>query len=91
MVLNIATQAQVAFFPTPNSQKGAPTTTVDVPNGAGGIENILFLEGGSPVGTVGPNADTALLLRYFLDRESDASHEADVYAASVCVDGDSGV
>jgi hypothetical protein len=65
VVLNIATQAQISFFQKPNGQKGAATTTVNVPNGAGGIENILFLEGGSPVGSVGPNADTALVYATF--------------------------
>jgi hypothetical protein len=64
-VLNIATQAQVTFFQKPNSQKGAATTVVNVANGAGGIENILFLEGGDPVGPVGPNADTALVYATF--------------------------
>ena len=38
---------------------------VDVKNGAGGIENILFLEGGEPVGNKGPNADTALVYATF--------------------------
>ena len=38
---------------------------VDVADGAGGIENILFLEGGEPVGAQGPNADTALVYATF--------------------------
>ncbi len=64
-VLNIATQAEITFFQNPNSQAGAPTTTVPIPNGAGGIENILFLLGGNPVGNLGPNAQTALVYATF--------------------------
>jgi hypothetical protein len=64
-VLNISTQAKVTFFTNPNSQPGAATTVVNVANGAGGIENILFLEGGDPVGGVGANADTALVYATF--------------------------
>jgi hypothetical protein len=55
----------VTFFTNPNSQPGAATTVVNVANGAGGIENILFLEGGDPVGGVGANADTALVYATF--------------------------
>lgn len=64
-VLNIATQANITFFDAPNSHSGAPTTAVNVINGAGGIENILFLEGGEPVGARGANADTALVYATF--------------------------
>jgi hypothetical protein len=65
-VLNIATQASIKFFQNPNSTKPTdPTVTVNVANGAGGIENILFLEGGEPVGPKGPNADTALVYATF--------------------------
>ena len=64
-VLNIATQAQITFFTSPDSKAGDPTVVVDVKNGAGGIENILFLEGGEPVGNKGPNADTALVYATF--------------------------
>ena len=63
-VLNIATQATITFFQNPNSAPTDPTVTVKT-NGAGGIENILFLEGGEPVGNVGPNADTALVYATF--------------------------
>ena len=38
---------------------------VDVADGAGGVENILFLEGGEPVGAQGPNADAALAYAIF--------------------------
>jgi hypothetical protein len=65
VVLNICTQAQVTFFKNKNSKAGDPTVTVSVPNGAGGIENILFLEGGLPAGSVGPNALTALVYATF--------------------------
>ncbi len=64
-VLNIATQAKITFFQNPNSKAGGPTVLVSPANGAGGIENILFLEGGEPVGAVGPNADTALVYATF--------------------------
>ena len=65
MVLNIATQASITFFQKPNSKAGDPTTVVKPTFGAGGIENILFLEGGEPAGAVGPNADTALVYATF--------------------------
>jgi hypothetical protein len=64
-VLNIATQAKITFFQNPNSKAGDPTVVVGPANSAGGIENILFLEGGEPVGAVGPNADTALVYATF--------------------------
>jgi hypothetical protein len=64
-VLNIATQAQVTFFTNPNSKPGAATTPVNVPNGAGGIENILFLLGEDAVKSNGPNAQTALVYATF--------------------------
>lgn len=64
-VLNISTQAKITFFKNKNSKPTDPTVTVAVPNGAGGIENILFLEGGDPVGAVGANADTALVYATF--------------------------
>ena len=64
-VLNIATQANITFFKNPNSKAGDPTVVVMPTNGAGGIENILFLEGGSPVGAKGANADTALVYATF--------------------------
>jgi len=64
-VLNIATQATVTFFQNPNSKAGDPTIVVDPRNAAGGIENIVFLEGGEPVGVKGPNADTALVYATF--------------------------
>lgn len=64
-VLNVATQAQITFFENPNSHAGDPTVDVNVTEGAGGIENILFLEGGEPQGPKGPNADTALVYATF--------------------------
>ncbi len=64
-VLNISTQAKVTFFKNKNSKPADPTVTVNVTNGAGGIENILFLEGGDPAGTVGANAETALVYATF--------------------------
>jgi hypothetical protein len=64
-VLNIATQASITFFANPNSKAGDPTVVVKPTNGAGGVENILFLEGGDPVGAKGPNADAALVYATF--------------------------
>ncbi len=61
-VLNIASQKTVTFRPAPSS---TGTVSVDVPNAAGGIENMLFLEGGEPVGPKGPNANTALIYSTF--------------------------
>ncbi len=65
VVLNIATQANITFFKNPNSKTGDPTVVVSPTNGAGGIENILFLEGGEPTGPKGANADTALVYATF--------------------------
>jgi len=64
-VLNIATQASITFFKNANSHAGDPTVVVNPTNGAGGIENILFLEGGEPVGPKGANAGTALVYATF--------------------------
>ena len=64
-VLNIATQAAITFFTNPNTPPGGPTTVVNVIDGGGAPENILFLEGGEPVGPKGPNAQTALVYATF--------------------------
>jgi len=64
-VLNISTQANITFFKSPNSHAGDPTVAVTPTNGAGGIENILFLEGGEPSGARGANAATALVYATF--------------------------
>ncbi|HXZ06169.1 MAG TPA: heme-binding protein [Ktedonobacteraceae bacterium] len=63
-VLNIATQKQLTFLTQPN-KPGGPTVPVNVQDGAGGIENILFLEGGEPQGPKGPNAQTAQVYATF--------------------------
>ncbi len=63
-VLNIATQKQLTFLTQPNQPNG-PTVSVNVLDGAGGIENILFLEGGEPQGLRGPNAQTAQVYATF--------------------------
>jgi hypothetical protein len=60
VALNVATQPSVTFLTKPNDPQGA-TISVPVVNGGGGIENTLFLEGGQPVGAVGPNALTSLV------------------------------
>ena len=64
VVLNIASQAAVSFRDLPNQPAG-PSTVVNVTDAAGGIENILFLEGGEPVAPHGPNVDTALVYATF--------------------------
>ncbi len=63
-VLNIATQKQLTFLTQPNQPNG-PLKNVDISDGAGGIENILFLEGGEPQGAKGPNAQTAQVYATF--------------------------
>lgn len=64
-VLNVATRTQIPFFQQPNSKPNAnppaPTTVVNVPGAAGGVENIPFLTGGAPTGAKGPNAETAFV------------------------------
>lgn len=64
VVLNIATQRSVRFLTEPDSP-GGPTADIGVTDGAGGIENILFLEGGEPTGAKGPNAQTSLVYATF--------------------------
>lgn len=65
IAINIATQKNVTFFSNPNSKAGDPSSSVTETDGAGGIENILFLEGGEPAGAKGPNAQTALVYATF--------------------------
>ncbi len=65
VAINISTQSPVTFLNAPNSKAGSASTAVTVIDGAGGIENIVFLEGGEPTGAKGPNADTALVYATF--------------------------
>ena len=65
VVLNIATQAVVTFRVNPDSPPTGPTVDIAVAAGAGGIENIVFLEGGEPTGAQGPNAQTGLVYATF--------------------------
>lgn len=58
--LNIATQAPVVFRVNPDSPPAGPTLNIWADGAAGGIENILFLEGGEPTGALGPNARAGL-------------------------------
>jgi hypothetical protein len=81
VAINIATQATITFFQNANSDATAnpfpPTVQVNVPTGAGGTENILFLEGGEPIGAKGPNADTALVYATFwIEKVSHPDHES---------------
>lgn len=64
VALNIATQAGVDFLTQPNNPTG-PTQSVQVVDGGGGADNILFLEGGEPAGAKGPNAQTGLVYSTF--------------------------
>ncbi len=67
VALNIATQSEITFFKNANSKDPVrdPKIVVKPVDGAGGIENILFLQGGDPVGKVGPNADASLVYATF--------------------------
>jgi hypothetical protein len=65
VALNIASQAKITFFKNANSHAGDPTVVVSPIDGAGGIANIPFLEGGEPVGPKGENAGTALVYATF--------------------------
>lgn len=66
VALNIATQPAVTFLTQPDNPTG-PATNVAVTDGAGGIENILFLQGeeAPAAGAVGPNALTSLVYATF--------------------------
>jgi hypothetical protein len=66
VALNIATQPAITFLTQPNDPTG-PSAPVTVTDGAGGIENILFLEGEEPPapGAKGPNAQTSLVYATF--------------------------
>jgi hypothetical protein len=66
VALNIATQPSITFLTKPNDPTG-PSAPVNVIDGAGGIENILFLEGVEPPvpGAKGPNAQTSLVYATF--------------------------
>jgi hypothetical protein len=63
--LNIATQPTVTFRLRKDSPSTGPTVNVRVAGGTGGIENILFLEGGEPTGAKGPNAQPVLAYATF--------------------------
>ncbi|HKR49065.1 MAG TPA: heme-binding protein [Pseudonocardiaceae bacterium] len=67
VALNISTQSEIEFFVNANSkfENGDPTVTVRPVGGAGGIENILFLQGGDPVGSEGANANASLAYATF--------------------------
>jgi hypothetical protein len=60
--LNMATQSTVTFRLKKDSPLAGPTINIRVTGGAGGIENILFLEGGEPQG---PNAKAGLVYATF--------------------------
>jgi hypothetical protein len=65
VALNIATQQQIKFLNQPNDHNPNDTSTIDVVDGGGGVENIPFLDGGIPTGAQGPNAQTALVYATF--------------------------
>jgi hypothetical protein len=68
-VLNIATRTPLSFLKTANSGGAGPTVQVAVPQFGGGIENIQFLDGESPVVAGQPqaqeNAQTAVVYATF--------------------------
>ncbi|HCI80001.1 MAG TPA: hypothetical protein DHW02_09940 [Ktedonobacter sp.] len=73
-VLNIATQQTLSFRTQPNQPHGA-SINVNVPNGSGGIENILFLEGTAPQGPNGPNALTAqVYATFWIEKVQSVNH-----------------
>jgi hypothetical protein len=72
VALNIATQNPVTFRVNPDSPPTGPTSDIPVTDAAGGIENILFLDGetltlpgGPPGGAAAPNAQTSLVYATF--------------------------
>lgn len=71
VALNIATAKQISFFSEPDSftkpdgEPAGPTTTVSLPDAGGSLGNIPFLNGGTPTGPEGPNAETALVYATF--------------------------
>jgi hypothetical protein len=65
VALNIATQDTVAFWLCRNSPPKGPIVNARVKGAAGGIENILFLEGRELAGGQAPNAQTALVYATF--------------------------
>ena len=78
VALNIATQPSVTFLTQPNAPTG-PSAPVPVTDGAGGIENILFLLGEQPPlnGATGPNAQTSLVYATFwIEKVSHPGREA---------------
>jgi hypothetical protein len=78
VALNIATQSTITFLGQPNDPTG-PSAPVTVTDGAGGIENILFLDGEeAPVpGAKGPNAQTSLVYATFwIEKVSRPGREA---------------
>jgi hypothetical protein len=78
VALNIATQPAVTFLSQPNDPTG-PSAPAEVTDGAGGIENILFLAGEEPPvpGAKGPNAQTSLVYATFwIEKVSHPGREA---------------
>jgi hypothetical protein len=64
VALNVATAPSITFLANKNDPQG-PAKAIPVVDGAGGVENILFLEGGEPTGAQGPNALTSLVYSTF--------------------------
>lgn len=65
VALNIATAKQISFFSEPNSKPNGPTRTVSLPDAGGSLGNISFLDGGTPAGPEGPNAESSLVYATF--------------------------
>lgn len=67
--LNVATRTPITFLTTPNSGSGGPTVQISVPQFGGGVENIQFLGGESPVlggqQQLRENAETAVVYATF--------------------------
>ena len=81
VALNISTQAAIMYFTKPNSNAASvaagDTVTVKPTNGAGGVENILFLLGDPGTGPAdGPNAQTATVYATFWIEKVTHPHHA---------------
>ncbi len=64
VVLNISSQASLSFRKNANNPTG-PIVSVSAPNGAGGTENLEFLNGVNPTAAPGANAQTATVYATF--------------------------
>jgi hypothetical protein len=63
-VINISTQAKIAFFSQPNSMTSSPTVVVDLTDGPGSAEAICMVPGrGRPSSQKRPEQNDSLEIR----------------------------